>query len=211
MDEPLSQLDARLRVETRGALRHLQKELGITTVYVTHDQLEAQGVADKIVVMDRGRILQVGSPREIYEDPSTLFVAGFIGTPSMNFARGTLEKAERGWHFQHPEFQLGLKPAVLDRFERIPESGAEIVIGIRPEHIETTLQESNYSVPAKIDLVEPQSNELILDISLGGTPFKTRQDKRELGFRPELEQEVYIIPNQNKLLIFDEQTEARLV
>ncbi len=211
MDEPLSQLDARLRVETRGALRHLQKELGITTVYVTHDQLEAQGVADKIVVMDRGRILQVGSPREIYNNPTTLFVAGFIGTPSMNFARGTLDKSEQGWYFQHSEFQLGLRSEVLDRFGRLPEPGIEVVIGIRPEHIDTTLHKSDYAVPAKIDLVEPQSNELILDVSLDGVPFKTRQDKRELGFRPALDQDVYITPNQDKLLIFDEQTEVRLV
>jgi ABC-type sugar transport system ATPase subunit len=100
---------------------------------------------------------------------------------------------------------------VLDRFERLPEPGVEIVIGIRPEHIGTTLQKSDYAVPAKIDLVEPQSNELILDVSLDGVPFKTRQDKRELGFRPALDQEVYITPNQDKLLIFDEQTEVRLV
>ena len=211
MDEPLSQLDARLRVETRGTLRHLQKELDITTVYVTHDQLEAQGVADKIVVMDRGRILQVGSPREIYENPSTLFVAGFIGTPSMNFATGNLEKTESGWYFQHPEFQLKLQPQVLDRFERIPEPGSEIVFGIRPEHIQTTMEKNDYTVPTKIYMVEPQSNELILDVSLNGLIFKTRQDKRELGFRPKLEQDVYIMPNQDKLLIFDEQTEARLV
>jgi ABC-type sugar transport system ATPase subunit len=129
----------------------------------------------------------------------------------MNFATGTLEKTESGWSFQHAEFQLGIKPQVLDRFERLPEPGSKIVIGIRPEHIQTTMDQSDYTVPTKIYLVEPQSNELILDVSLNGLIFKARQDKRELGFRPELEQVVHIIPNQEKLLIFDEQTEARLV
>ncbi len=134
MDEPLSNLDAKLRVTMRGELTKLHKRLGSTTIYVTHDQIEAMTMASRIVVMRDGRIQQVGTPKEIYEHPSNVFVGGFIGTPPMNFIHGSVDKAgiftsKDGKHKVHiPEGKL---KALVDN----GYVGKEFILGIRPEDI----------------------------------------------------------------------------
>jgi multiple sugar transport system ATP-binding protein len=120
MDEPLSNLDAKLRTLMRAQLKHLQRELGITTIYVTHDQAEAMTLADRIVIVNSGLLQQVGTPAEIYEKPAKIFVAGFVGAPPMNLIRGTVVNG----CFRHPEisvagFEVGMT--------------GEVVIGQRPE------------------------------------------------------------------------------
>jgi lactose/L-arabinose transport system ATP-binding protein len=124
-DEPLSNLDAELRVSMRIEIARLHKELGNTMIYVTHDQTEAMTLADKIVVLRDGRIEQVGTPREVYENPNNIFVAGFIGSPKMNFIEGIA--AEGGVTFAGQTIALGYTPA---------DPGTSVTIGIRPEHIE---------------------------------------------------------------------------
>ena len=122
MDEPLSNLDAKLRVTMRAELKHLQHELKITTVYVTHDQIEAMTLADRVAVMDHGIISQMGPPEEIYNDPANLFVAGFIGSPPMNLMKGKLYEN----NFQHPNFSISINhKANLE----------EATLGIRPEDL----------------------------------------------------------------------------
>tara|TARA_A100001015_G_scaffold97734_1_gene108532 strand:- start:3427 stop:4476 length:1050 start_codon:yes stop_codon:yes gene_type:complete len=122
MDEPLSNLDAKLRVTMRAELKHLQHELKITTVYVTHDQIEAMTLADRVAVMDHGIISQLGPPEEIYNDPTNLFVAGFIGSPPMNLMKGKLHDN----NFQHPNFSISInREANLE----------EATLGIRPEDL----------------------------------------------------------------------------
>ncbi len=122
MDEPLSNLDAKLRVTMRAELKHLQHELKITTVYVTHDQIEAMTLADRVAVMDHGIISQLGPPEEIYNDPTNLFVAGFIGSPPMNLMKGKLHDN----NFQHPNFSISINhEANLE----------EVTLGIRPEDL----------------------------------------------------------------------------
>lgn len=122
MDEPLSNLDAKLRVTMRAELKHLQHELKITTVYVTHDQIEAMTLADRVAVMDHGIISQLGPPEEIYNDPANLFVAGFIGSPPMNLMKGKLHDN----NFQHPNFSISINhEANLE----------EATLGIRPEDL----------------------------------------------------------------------------
>ncbi len=122
MDEPLSNLDAKLRVTMRAELKHLQHELKITTVYVTHDQIEAMTLADRVAVMDHGIISQLGPPEEIYNDPANLFVAGFIGSPPMNLMKGKLHDN----NFQHPDFSISINhEANLE----------EATLGIRPEDL----------------------------------------------------------------------------
>ena len=119
MDEPLSNLDAKLRVQMRAELKHLQHELQTTTVYVTHDQIEAMTLAHRVAVMNKGVIEQLGTPREIYNDPRTLFVAGFIGSPPMNLIRG--EVAERRFlRSGHPRRGLGLGDGQERRPRRPP-------------------------------------------------------------------------------------------
>src|SRR5689334_18355768 len=131
MDEPLSNLDAKLRVQMRTSLSKLQKQLGTTTVYVTHDQTEAMTLGDRVVVLRGGRVQQIGSPQFLYENPANLFVAGFIGSPSMNFLPATLENGQ-------VNSPLGTTP-LTDRVRRLVEkAGAprEVLVGIRPEHFE---------------------------------------------------------------------------
>ncbi len=210
MDEPLSQLDARLRIETRSNLRRLQKELGITTIYVTHDQQEAQGLADKIVVMDRGRIMQVDSPKGVYEDPSNYFVAGFIGTPPMNFAEGTLEQVNGKWCLKNPDFQFFLQSELLNHLRGEPVAGQPIILGVRPENIRILSSPDDEDLQAEVFLVEPQSNEYIVDLHFADLVFKMRQDKKELGFRPEIGQRVGMKLIQSQALIFEKESGERI-
>ncbi len=131
MDEPLSNLDAKLRVQMRTSLSKLQKQLGTTTVYVTHDQTEAMTLGDRVVVLRNGLVQQIGSPQFLYEHPANLFVAGFIGSPSMNFLPATLEEGR----MNSPLGQF----ALTDRIRRLVEAAdapREVILGIRPEHFE---------------------------------------------------------------------------
>jgi ABC-type sugar transport system ATPase subunit len=127
MDEPLSNLDAKLRVQTRGEIKKLQQEIGTTTVYVTHDQVEAMTMGDRIAVMNRGRLEQVGTPAELYEEPANVFVAGFIGSPAMSFARVSPERDGDGLRLRREGFEL-----------RVPGGPAgvagDVTLGVRPEH-----------------------------------------------------------------------------
>jgi multiple sugar transport system ATP-binding protein len=132
MDEPLSNLDAKLRVQMRGELIKLHNKIETTTIYVTHDQIEAMTMASRIVVMKDGYIMQVGAPKDIYDYPNNLFVAGFIGTPPMNFIRGKVDKTQK--------FVAGVHEIMVpdDKFEILRQNqlvGKEIVLGIRPEDI----------------------------------------------------------------------------
>lgn len=134
LDEPLSNLDAKLRVTMRGELSKLHKRLGCTTIYVTHDQIEAMTMASRIVVMRDGRIQQVGNPREIYSNPANVFVGGFIGTPPMNFIHGKLE--EKGvFVSSQGNFKLVLPEGKVEVAEKEGYIGKEIILGIRPEDI----------------------------------------------------------------------------
>jgi multiple sugar transport system ATP-binding protein len=122
MDEPLSNLDAKLRTSMRAQLKHLQRELGITTIYVTHDQVEAMTLADRIVVLSAGVLQQIGTPAEIYEQPANTFVAGFVGAPPMNLVKGTVVDGE----FRHPAFHWADIAMLAD---------GEVLLGQRPEDI----------------------------------------------------------------------------
>jgi len=156
-DEPLSNLDAKLRVQMRTEIRELQQRLGTTTVYVTHDQVEAMTMADRIVVMRDGRIEQVGAPLELYDEPANMFVAGFLGSPAMNFIHGNV----RGGSFVAAcGIELPLPPAC----ELHDADG--VVYGIRPEHLEGRAG----GVPMQLAVVEPTGAEIQLFSRLGDQP-----------------------------------------
>lgn len=143
MDEPLSNLDAKLRNHTRSEIVRLQQQLGITTLYVTHDQVEAMTMAHRIVVINRGVIQQVGAPQEIYNHPANLFVAGFIGTPPMNFIPGTV----RGGRLVNPKLgvDLAVPQGVAGR------EGASVTLGVRPEHLHiSSRQEGKDGLPLEV-------------------------------------------------------------
>jgi multiple sugar transport system ATP-binding protein len=137
MDEPLSNLDAKLRVQMRTEIAKLHNRIGTTTIYVTHDQTEAMTMADRIVVLKDGIVQQVASPQEMYEHPVNVFVAGFIGSPAMNFISARLEKENSGYTATFGRTHISLSHEVVEKSEGLGAfAGKEIVLGIRPEHIE---------------------------------------------------------------------------
>ncbi len=163
-DEPLSNLDARLREQMRAEIKKLHKELGATSIYVTHDQIEAMTLADRIVAMHGGVVQQVGAPLELYDRPANLFVAGFIGSPGMNFLEGHYVK-ENGQ--ASVRFANGTAVAVETRASLAPET--KVTLGIRPEHVVIS---PAGAIEAAVELVEPTGFGIIMHLSLHGLPFK---------------------------------------
>ena len=148
MDEPLSNLDAKLRVQTRTQIASLQRSLGVTTVYVTHDQTEALTMGDRIAVLKDGVLQQVGTPREMYDKPANDFVAGFIGSPAMNLGRFTVD----GDIASIGAARVQLSRATLDAM--VPEDNNKIIIGFRPESLEVVSAEDDHSIPVRLSFVE---------------------------------------------------------
>jgi len=190
LDEPFGNLDAKLRVELRAQVKRMQMDLGITTLHVTHDQVEAQALGDKIVVMDMGTVQQVGTPEEIYDQPVNVFVARFIGTPRINLIPCELKRDDGQLFFAHPVFTLPVPP---DRVAAIEEGATarDVVLGIRPESVSLTASPVPGSVPAEVYVLEPQSDELIVDLAIGDVSLKSRSGQEEIGFEPQLNQRVY--------------------
>jgi multiple sugar transport system ATP-binding protein len=181
-DEPLSNLDAKLRVQMRTEIKALHQRLKNTVIYVTHDQIEAMTMADRIVVMNAGRIEQIGRPLELYDRPANLFVASFLGSPSMNFAEGVVVNRTQG-------SGLALKLAdggeiVLEGAPASARVGAKLTLGVRPEHIETITETPDASM--EVEVVEPTGAETHLYGKIGGNTWcvTTRQrSKIEPGER----------------------------
>jgi multiple sugar transport system ATP-binding protein len=158
-DEPLSNLDAKLRVQMRAEIKALQQRLASTTIYVTHDQIEAMTMADKIVVLHDGEVEQIGTPLDLYDSPANLFVAGFIGSPARNFISGRLEGGERPTLVTASGFKIPLAAAPP------VGAGSEIVMGVRPEHV--TLG-GPLAIPAHVMVVEPTGYETQVIARLAG-------------------------------------------
>ena len=163
MDEPLSNLDAKLRVQTRTQIASLQRQLGVTTVYVTHDQTEALTMGDRIAVLKDGVLQQVGSPREMYDKPVNSFVAGFIGSPAMNQATYTVKNgiAELG------KARIPLSQATLDGL--VPADEGKIIIGVRPEDLHIVDAGTDHSIPVMVDMVEELGSDAFVYGHLEGT------------------------------------------
>jgi multiple sugar transport system ATP-binding protein len=163
-DEPLSNLDAKLRVQMRAEIKELHQRLTTTTVYVTHDQIEAMTMADKIVVMNSGNVEQIGAPLELYDHPNNLFVAGFIGSPAMNFLKGRIEKgsfrADGGTALPLPGKANG--SAGANGVE-----GKPIVYGVRPEHFQLSAE----GLPATVHVIEPTGSETQVMADFAGVPI----------------------------------------
>ncbi|WP_102957718.1 ABC transporter ATP-binding protein [Mangrovicella endophytica] len=163
-DEPLSNLDAKLRVQMRSEIRSLQKRLGTTSIYVTHDQIEAMTMSDRIVVLNGGRIEQVGAPLDLYDRPANLFVATFIGSPAMNLFDAKLDRSGSA-----PQLRLGELALAVDAPAALP-NGADIVLGIRPEHIAITQAGAPGALPVRVEAIEPTGAELQIYGRFGATP-----------------------------------------
>ncbi len=171
MDEPLSNLDAKLRVQTRAEIKRLHLELKKTFIYVTHDQAEAMTMSDRIAVMDQGCLQQYGTAQDIYDRPSNQFVAGFMGSPPMNFLQGRLEGAGAGLAFVWP----GGRVSVMPRPGFAGQSGQAVVLGVRPERIGVALEgQGLQGFPAVVYIEEPMGSDLFVTLEAGGTRFKAR-------------------------------------
>ena len=164
-DEPLSNLDAQLRTQMRAEIKRLHNRLGVTSVYVTHDQVEAMTLADRIVVMNDGNIEQVGTPMELFTNPANRFVASFIGSPPMNQFKGYVSTRLDRLHVKVGDVMIAL-PEV----DNVGNT-QEVVIGIRPEHISLSPVDNLPSIPISLDLVEPLGSEALLHASIDGQPL----------------------------------------
>jgi multiple sugar transport system ATP-binding protein len=202
MDEPLSNLDAKLRVTMRGELKRLQKELGVTTLYVTHDQAEAMTMADTLVVMRGGRIQQVGKPDEVYLKPNNVFVAGFIGSPAMNFIAGNASDGV----FSSGDFVYPLPPALRAAVAGRPKP--EIILGVRPEDVTVLWSAQGDALPAKVYITEPLGKENLLTLQLGRHLIKASISGR---MSANIDDQVWVRFDPAALHAFDSATEAALV
>jgi multiple sugar transport system ATP-binding protein len=160
MDEPLSNLDAKLRVQTRAEIARLHQRLGTTTVYVTHDQVEAMTMGTRIAVMDKGELQQVGAPQDLYDNPRKLFVAGFIGSPAMNFVN-----VDRDGDFVKGD---GMAFPIPTRYKGGMDGASKLVAGFRPEHLELGELPNSATIRAKADVVEFLGDEELLHVSVQG-------------------------------------------
>jgi multiple sugar transport system ATP-binding protein len=203
MDEPLANLDAKLRVHMRAELKDLHQKLGTTTLYVTHDQVEAMSIGDRIGIQKDGILQQVGTPEDVYNSPRNIFVGGFIGSPAMNILEGNLEKTDgKAW------VDLG-----ISRFE-LPDQArdavkeakrSQVVLGIRPEHTTITAQHQKNAIEAKVSFVELIGRELHVHLTAREEPLIAITDPNE---RLEVGQQVWLAFDESKIHIFDKKTEG---
>ena len=207
MDEPLSNLDAKLRVQMRSEIIKIHEDVGATTVYVTHDQTEAMTMASRIVVMKDGYIQQIGTPKEVYSDPANMFVAGFIGSPAMNFFKGKVEKGKFVFNDSDKSFKLNKEQvSILKNYE-----GKELVLGIRPESIYLSGDVNNPSPTEKFsevcDFSELLGRELVIYTNISGqvVTFMTSPNN-EIKMHDKLE----FCFNNKALYFFDKDSQQRI-
>ncbi|MFB9134047.1 sn-glycerol-3-phosphate ABC transporter ATP-binding protein UgpC [Vibrio olivae] len=186
-DEPLSNLDAALRAHMRLEIKKLQRELGVTSVYVTHDQIEAMTLADRIVVLNQGQIEQIGTPAQVYHQPASQFVASFIGSPAMNFMPASVE---------HGHLKLGDHSLYLPHYASLCQS--HLTVGIRPEHAEQQASTQSLTLDLTVHVVEPLGPNQLVHGYLGKQPFVAVTP--EMALEPQLTLHVDI----HKLHLFDE-------
>ena len=204
-DEPLSNLDAKLRVQTRREIAKLHRDLRATMIYVTHDQVEAMTLGDRIVVMNAGRVQQVDTPLALYDLPANRFVAGFIGSPAMNFIPGAIDAQDSGRTFIATDGSLRVALVGNDL-----AAGRAVVMGVRPEDMAVVPNgEADRAgvIAARIDLVEPLGNETFVHTTVGSHSVTARSTAREL---PDLGATVGLTFDREKLHWFDQQSGERL-
>ncbi|HWM92056.1 MAG TPA: sn-glycerol-3-phosphate ABC transporter ATP-binding protein UgpC [Thermoanaerobaculia bacterium] len=203
-DEPLSNLDAKLRVQTRAEITRLQKTLQTTTVYVTHDQIEAMTMGHRIAIMKSGNLQQVGTPLEVYERPANLFVAGFIGTPPMSLIPATIADGGR------TIAASGLKLPVPEAWRAAARDGLKVIAGIRPENVRESARGemgSTARVGARVDFVEPLGHEVIVHGRVGDNLLVAKVDPHRA---PEMGSDIVLELELDALHLFDAATEQRL-
>ncbi len=210
-DEPLSNLDAKLRAQMRVELIKLHDQLQTTMIYVTHDQVEAMTMGDRICVMKDGEVQQVASPMEIYNHPINQFVAGFIGNPPMNFFEGRIEINKNKFWFKNASFSLAMPEVISEDVKA--QANKDVIFGIRPEDIYDRLF-YNYPVPAdttvkaKVDVIEPMGSELFLYLKVGQADILARVPPY---VKTAVNQTMELVFNMEKFHLFDKETGQSLL
>ena len=209
-DEPLSNLDAKLRVQMRAEISKLHTRLEATMVYVTHDQTEAMTMGDRIVVMRDGLIQQIDAPLNLYNEPVNQFVAGFIGSPSMNFLNGKISANGSGLVFDEGTIKIALPERYSEKLKGHLDK--DVVLGIRPEdiHDPDTIGRDveTVEIEAKVEVVEPMGNEVFLNLTSGKSTFVARVDPL---YMPKVEQVVKLAVEVDKAHFFDTENQASLL
>jgi multiple sugar transport system ATP-binding protein len=206
LDEPLANLDAKLRVRARVELRKLQQELGVTAIFVTHDQIEAMTIGDRIAVMNDGHLEQMGTPAELYHNPRNRFVAGFIGSPSMNMLEGRLEE-------KNGAFVIDLRFCIYELFEKARDlmkknASSEVVLGIRPEDIVIVKESKENSFEATVVHMELTGKESNVHLEAGGSPLiAIRSSTQDLRAGDK----VWLSFDEEKIHIFDQKSGEALL
>ena len=205
-DEPLSNLDAKLRVQMRVELKRLHEQLETTAIYVTHDQVEAMTLGDRVVVMKDGRVQQIGEPLELYGKPANRFVAGFIGSPAMNFVEVSISGSGDELWAEAEGLRLQVPPRVAQRVAGHPQK--RLTLGVRPEAVRIANGAADdYSFTTAVDVVEPLGNEILLNFRAGGVPMVARVDP---GVRVKAHENIRFALDPERLHFFDAKTEAAL-
>ncbi|WP_337268564.1 ABC transporter ATP-binding protein [Oryzifoliimicrobium ureilyticus] len=199
-DEPLSNLDAKLRVEMRTEIKRLHERLGTTTVYVTHDQVEAMTLATEVAVMKGGYVQQLADPRTIYERPANMFVAGFIGSPAMNFIKGRVVSEASGSLFECSGVKLSLGALSVDGYHQV------CILGVRPEELKVT-STVNAALTGVIDVVEPTGPDTMVTVLIGDQPIVARVEPRFRGRRGDV---IHFNVDRESISLFDAETENRI-
>jgi multiple sugar transport system ATP-binding protein len=209
MDEPLSNLDAKLRVQTRAEISKLHQRLETTFIYVTHDQVEAMTMGTRIAVMRDGILQQLDTPQRLYDNPSNTFVAGFIGSPAMNFFDATVTGSRDDMYLDAGDFKMSVKGTQSEKL--VPYMGKTVVMGIRPEDIhDRQFVPSAFNgapVKAQVDVMEPMGAEIHLYLMSGKSSYVARVDPRSQA-RPG--NALDVVMNLDRIHIFDKQTEQTI-
>jgi len=206
-DEPLSNLDAKLRVQMRVELKKLHQRLGTTAVYVTHDQVEAMTLGDRVVVMRDGLVQQVGEPLDLYNSPANRFVAGFIGSPAMNFATVKMTDGDGRLTAKNAGLELEVPQSHIERLKS--HIGREVTLGIRPEnlHVATDSDPAGFTFPSKVEVVEQLGSEILLDVRVGGDTMVAAVDPT---IRARVQDQIRLAVNPARLHFFDAHTELAI-
>ena len=205
-DEPIAHLDAKLRARMRGELKHIQKRLGTTTVYVTHDQLEGMSMADRIAIMRDGALQQVGTPQEVFNQPANVWVATFVGDPPMNVLQGELSGGDGGLSVVAPEFRIDVPAAQAGSLSEAKLAGRKILVGVRPEALSlSSTRDSAHPITGRVYAVQPLGDVEVIDVRVGDDRVLVRAELGTVS-NENIDATVYLGYHAQKLHFFDPTT-----
>lgn len=205
MDEPLSNVDAKLRTHLRGELKKLQEKLGVTTIYVTHDQVEAMAMANRVAVLNIGELQQIDQPRKLYHNPLTTFIGGFIGTPPMNFIDCNVTEKNGKIFLDAGTFAINISDWTDDLITKATSS--ELLIGIRPEKVLLKKEKGRVDFTANVHSFEPLGTETIVNFDLRGRLFRARTSDE---FSVSIGEKIGLTLDKKKIYLFDAKTGERI-